>query len=101
MGISRQKIYATLRNAGYTAAKFNRSGTVRGWGSWTSGVEVIAVGVQGIDWKVEYNFGERRVTSEDRIKKLQEIREVLIVGGIQCYPNTHETALIIGNPNEA
>lgn len=99
MNISRQKLYATLRKAGYSAAKFHRSGMVRGWGNWSSGVHVVPVNLQGIGWKVEYNFGSsRRASDADRKTTLQAIQRVLIAAGIQCYPNTQETALIIGDP---
>lgn len=97
--MTRQKLYATLRKAGYTAAKFTRSGQVRGWGEWSSGVQVVPVGVQGIDWKIEYLFGIRRGSDRERVEKLQAIQKVLIAAGIQCYPNIQETALIIGNPD--
>jgi len=35
--ITRQKIYAVLRKAGYKNAKWHKSGQIRGWGSWTEG----------------------------------------------------------------
>jgi hypothetical protein len=39
-----------------------------------------------------------RVT-RNGVERLQAIQKALIMAGVQCYPNTQETALIIGNPN--
>ena len=97
MSITRQKLYSILRKSGYSAAKFSRSGMVRGWGSWSAGVQVLPVGMQGIDWKIEYLFGDRRGSDADRVQKLQAIQKVLIAAGVDCYPNNYETALIIGD----
>ena len=97
MTITRQKLYATLRKAGYAAAKFHRSGMVRGWGEWASGVQVeLDPGSCG-DWRVSYSFGARRETETERIVKLQAVQKVLIDAGIDCYPNTEETHIIIGD----
>jgi hypothetical protein len=45
--ISRQKVSAAMRKANLRAAKWNRSGMVRGWGSWSSGVRVYQ-GINGV-----------------------------------------------------
>ncbi len=39
--LTAQKIYAVLRKAGHTAAKWESSGMVRGWGDWSPGVRVV------------------------------------------------------------
>lgn len=96
MQITRQKLYSILRKAGYQSAKFTRSGMVRGWGSWSAGVQVLPVGINGIDWRIEYVF-YGHATEAARVERLQAIQKALISAGVECYPNTQETAIIIGS----
>jgi hypothetical protein len=39
--VTQQKVYSELRKAGHTAAKWEPSRMVRGWGDWTPGVRVV------------------------------------------------------------
>jgi hypothetical protein len=48
MSVSRQKVSAAMRKAGLKAAVYNRSGMVRGWGDWSSGVRVVDAGERGV-----------------------------------------------------
>jgi ABC-type transport system substrate-binding protein len=38
--ITKQKVQAVLRKAGYDKATWERSGMIRGWGEWSEGYEV-------------------------------------------------------------
>lgn len=98
--MTHQKIYSALRKAGYSASTSSTT-RVRGWHRVSAGVRVSKDSYHDGALKVEYVFGDygRGVTDADRVKKLQSIQKVLIAAGIQCYPNTQETALIIGDPD--
>ena len=96
MTITRQKIQSALRKAGYSRSEFHRSGMVRGWGEWSAGTEVKTHNDTLI---VSYNFGVRNATEGQRIKQLQALQNVLLAADIDCYPNTEETHLIIGDSN--
>ena len=93
--ITRQKLYSILRTAGYTAAKYHASGRVRGWGEMSAGVQVVESNHDGAEWQIEYCFGIRRPTNAERVQRLQAIQKILVAAGIECFPNTQETALIV------
>jgi hypothetical protein len=97
MTVTKQKVAATLRTAGYTASKISTT-SVRGWTCSSAGTKTREV--NGLI-TVEYVFGDygRGVSDADRIRKLQAIQKALIDAGIQCYPNDTEEMLIIGDPD--
>jgi len=101
MQITIQKIYAMLRKAGYQTSKTSTT-RVRGWTTSSAGVRVSKSGYHEGALKVEYVFSDygRGVTDADRVRRLQAIQKVLIDAGIQCYPSTQETALVIGDPED-
>ena len=97
MQVSSQKLYAILRKAGFRAAKYNRSQMIKGWGNWSSGVQVVKDDRDR--WEVSYNFGSSprdSIEPSRRAARLQEVQQALVAAGVACYPNEHETALIIG-----
>jgi hypothetical protein len=100
MNITSQKLYAILRKAGFATSKTSTT-SVRGWTRSSAGVRVGKDSYHDGALRVEYVFGDygRGVTDADRVRKLQAIQKVLVDNGIQCYPNTQETALVIGDPD--
>lgn len=96
--MTKQKVAAILRKAGYTASKASTT-SVRGWSRISAGTKVHEY--NGLI-TVEYCFGSdrRNVTDAQRIEKLQTIQKVLIASDIKCYPNDTEELLIIGNPED-
>ena len=80
--VTRQKISAILRKAGLTAAKYNKSGMVRGWGDWREGYKVHSN--NGI-W---ISHEQSRIRSSPRtqtykLEKLAQYKEILQVAGIE------------------
>lgn len=57
-----QKIYAVLRKAGHSAAKWHSSRMVRGWGDWSPGVHIEkGQDVLLVTYKVYGSGGEGRI----------------------------------------
>lgn len=100
MTITTQKIHSVLRNSGAQKSKYISSGRVRGYGYWTTGytVEKITYGVIAISHYIK--DGVHRYDPEEladiRINTLKKYQLTLLSAGINCYPNTQETMLIVG-----
>lgn len=59
--ITVQRVYAILRKAGHTVAKWHASGQVRGWGDWSPGVKVQQRQSLTVTYKVYGSGGEERI----------------------------------------
>lgn len=79
--LTTQKVCAVLRKAGIPVAVWNRSGMVRGWGSWSSGVRAqyddfgrIGIGYELNHWS--------KATTHDVEKRLDQAVEAMAKAGI-------------------
>jgi len=61
MKVTTQRLYAILRKAGFTAAKWEASGQVRGWGDWSPGVKCQQRQGLTVTYKVYGSHGEERI----------------------------------------
>lgn len=93
-----QKVSAAMRKAGLSAARWNASGMVRGWGDWTSGVRVTSHRA-GAEIRVCYQRGNwARPTAEQEATKANEIAAALDAAGI-AYERTGDGLSFICKAN--
>jgi hypothetical protein len=79
--ITRQKLYAVLRKAGFDTAKYHASGQVRGWGSWSPGARVEEArggGAWNVSWK---SYGH--ISAERYQEYMERIITTLQAAGIE------------------
>lgn len=74
-----QKLYALFRKHGYTAAKWDASGMVRGWGDWTSGVKINKDSDTNKLWFVVTYYRSSRSQYDTQLRKetIQRLAKIL------------------------
>jgi len=76
-GYSLQKVNGAIRKAGLQKARWNRSGLVRGWGDWQSGVRVERSPNQ-LQIYVYYQRGRwSKATEQDDVAECDKISAAL------------------------
>lgn len=75
-----QKLYSILRKAGFTAAKYERSRQVRGWGVYSAGVRITK---RDDRFKVQYEVGGIRSDENREREQMTRIIAALQAAGIQ------------------
>lgn len=72
MKLTKSNITRVLKRAEHTQAKWNRSGMVRGWGSWSAGFHVTGEFPVYVEYRTDVRLGP-----EERTRKVRRYTEAL------------------------